>query len=162
MMYSAAALILYMAGRYGDAVEQCKKAMDLDPGFGPAHFVLVWIYDALGEYHKAIESWAAIFAYEKEGNKAREIRKTYADSGYEAAMRLILDSFRHSKEMGGPHMQNAAMVAAVIGEKDIALELLEKSAERREPEIFYVQWIPAFEDLRSDPRFQKIMKTTGH
>jgi serine/threonine-protein kinase len=161
MMYTAAGFILYMAGRYEEAIEECRKAMDLDPNFGLAHFPLVWIYDARGEYDKAMEGWAAVFAYEKKDNKAQEIRKTYADSGYKAAMRLILDSLIHPKEPGGPNMQNAAMVAAVIGEKEITLELLEKSLERREPELFWVQRMPAFEYLRSDPRFQRIMERIG-
>ena len=161
IMYMGAAFMLYMAGRYDEAEEECRKAMDLDPNFGLAHYPLVFIHDARGEYDKAIEGWAAIFAYEQEDKKAQEILKTYADSGYKAAMMLVLDSLRHPKEPGGSHMQNAAMVAATIGENDIAMELLEKSAERLEPELFWVHRMPAFESLRSDPRFQKFLEGIG-
>ncbi len=161
VMYMAAAFILYMAGRYDEAIKECRKAIDMDPSFGPAHHPLIWVYDALKEYDKAIESWAAVFAHEKEGEKAKAIEKAYAESGYEAAMRLILDIFRNSEEPGGSPMQIAAMIAAVIGDADTAIELLEEAYKRREPDLFWIGALPAYNDLRSDPRFQDLLKRTG-
>jgi len=161
VMYMAAAFIMYMAGRHDEAIKECRKAIDMDPSFGPAHHPLIWVYDALKEYDKAIESWAAVFAHEKEGEKAKAIEKAYAESGYEAAMRLILDIFRNSEEPGGSPMQIAAMIAAVIGDADTAIELLEEAYKRREPDLFWIGALPAYNDLRSDPRFQDLLKRTG-
>jgi Flp pilus assembly protein TadD len=55
----------------------------------------------------------------------------------------------------------AAMAWAWVGEKDAALENLEKSAEAREGQILYIPYDPAFDSIRSDARFIALEKKIG-
>ena len=53
---------LYLARRFDEAIEQCRKTLEFDPSFTPAHRVLAEVYAAKGMY---LETLAA---YEKYGN----------------------------------------------------------------------------------------------
>jgi hypothetical protein len=53
------------------------------------------------------------------------------------------------------------MYAARLGEKDEAFELLRKAVEERERELVFMRSLPAFIDMRSDPRFDAFLKRIG-
>jgi hypothetical protein len=44
------------------------------------------------------------------------------------------------------------------GEKELALEWLEKGFEMRDPNMPYISVPPAFDSLRDDPRFQDLLR----
>ncbi|MGB6341001.1 MAG: hypothetical protein WBF32_14615, partial [Candidatus Aminicenantaceae bacterium] len=44
------------------------------------------------------------------------------------------------------------------GKNDEALEWLEKAYEERDPNFSYICVDPIFDDLRDDPRFQKLLR----
>ncbi len=50
---------------------------------------------------------------------------------------------------------------ALVGNNDQALQALQKSFQVRELEILGVQNDPEFDSLRSDPRFQQLVKAIG-
>jgi len=54
-----------------------------------------------------------------------------------------------------------AMGYAYVHDKEAALAYLEKSAEAREGQIFYIKYDPAFDEIRSDPRFLVLEKKVG-
>jgi serine/threonine-protein kinase len=54
-----------------------------------------------------------------------------------------------------------AMGYCYIHDRDAALGYLEKSAEAREGQIFYIKYDPAFDEIRSDPRFIVLEKKVG-
>ena len=54
-----------------------------------------------------------------------------------------------------------ARVYAGLGEKDKTFEWLDKSVEVRDPENWCIKVDPYFDDLRSDPRWSKLMERMG-
>jgi hypothetical protein len=54
-----------------------------------------------------------------------------------------------------------AMGYAAIGDADRSLEYLNRSAEAREGQIFYIKLDPAFDGIRSDPGFTELEKRIG-
>jgi serine/threonine-protein kinase len=55
----------------------------------------------------------------------------------------------------------AAMARSWVGDKNAALEELEKSAEAREGQILYLEYEPAFDSIRNDARFVELEKKVG-
>ncbi len=45
-----------------------------------------------------------------------------------------------------------------LGENDLALEWLEKAYEERDVALIFLKVDPAYDSLRSDPRFQDLMR----
>jgi len=54
-----------------------------------------------------------------------------------------------------------AGIYAALGEKDKALDWLERAADERSPLIVYLKVDPQFEKLRSEPRFAALLKRMG-
>jgi hypothetical protein len=54
-----------------------------------------------------------------------------------------------------------ACMAAQAGDKDKALEYLEKSSQRREWGMGYLRIDPSLDVLRGDPRFDELVKRVG-
>ena len=48
------AWVYYRARRYGRAIDQCQRALELDPNFAVAHHLLGWIYDRESRFDEAI------------------------------------------------------------------------------------------------------------
>jgi tetratricopeptide (TPR) repeat protein len=65
---------------------------------------------------------------------------------------------------GGPAFVSpyqAAMAWSWLGERNAALENLQKSADAREGQIFYLPYDPAFDAIRHDPRFLALERRVG-
>jgi TolB-like protein len=54
-----------------------------------------------------------------------------------------------------------AMIYAVMGNKDLAFEWLEKAYKTHEVEMYWLKVEPPFEPIRSDPRYQTIIDKAG-
>ena len=54
-----------------------------------------------------------------------------------------------------------ASVYAGLGDKDKTFEWLEKAFEERDPNNFVIKVEPNFDDVRSDPRWTKLMEKMG-
>jgi TolB-like protein/DNA-binding winged helix-turn-helix (wHTH) protein/Tfp pilus assembly protein PilF len=149
--------ILLVAHLNDEAVEQSRRTIDMDPHFGIAHyelgqaFVQKHSYDeAIAEFQKAIElSGGSIpctsnlaYAYAV-SNKRNEAVKILND--------LLTRSTRNASEI--------ALMYVGLGEKDQAVKWLERAyGEHFNPSILVR---PAFDPLRSDPRFQNLVHRIG-
>jgi len=54
-----------------------------------------------------------------------------------------------------------AMIYPDLGEKEEALKWLEKCYERREHDLVFLNVWPMFDNLRTDPRYQDLMRRVG-
>ena len=88
-----------------------------------------------------------------------------AEAGYESAQRLIADIMAARLEkLGGivaPGGVRALYVAKhylYAGDYDVAMDFIEKSFEVHDPNLPYIAPDPLFDPLRSDPRFQDLLR----
>ncbi len=86
---------------------------------------------------------------------------TYAVAGQrgEARKKLeVLQERARTKPMSSSLM---ALVHMGLGEKDLALEWLEKAYEQRSQWLAFLKIWPLFDGVRSDPRFKALLKKIG-
>ena len=108
-----------------------EKRMQAQPDYGPNYCMLGLIDAGLGRKEEAL----------REGRRAIELLPVEKDS------------------INGPHMiEYFAIIAAWVGEKDLAFEQLDK-AIRLPCEVSYgrLKLLPYYDPLRGDPRFEKIV-----
>ena len=149
-------LVYYVARQYDQAIDQCRKTLELDRNFFVAHTSLGGAYLQKSMYKEGIaelEKAVAIFP----GN----ISLAFLGYGYAAAGRgleaqKVLDQLNEiSKEKYVP-AYHRAIIYAGLGEKDKAFEWLEKGYE--EHFIIAIKVDPVWDPLRSDPRFQDLLR----
>jgi TolB-like protein/Flp pilus assembly protein TadD len=149
----------------GDAnfsIAQSKKVVDLDPNFPRGHEYLGLSYLKDRRYSEAIpelEKGAELSGRERW--PLRDLGFGYAISGKRAEAQAVIKELLGKYEKGQAIGQDLAAVYAGLGEKDQAFAWLEKDFQTRSGLLAWIRWTPAFESLRSDPRFTDLLRRMG-
>ena len=69
---TAVANVLFLAGKFDDAVAQARKSLETDPGAVAAHTILRWAYELKGMHNEAMA------AFEQERSFAGDTPTTHA------------------------------------------------------------------------------------
>jgi TolB-like protein/DNA-binding winged helix-turn-helix (wHTH) protein/Tfp pilus assembly protein PilF len=149
-----------IAHRYDEAIKQSQKTMALDPFFAVAHFELGQAFvqkhmynEAIAELQKAIELSAGSTTFRS------NLAYAYAESGKRNEALKILNDLKSNSHDAFSNAPEIALVYVGLDEKDQAMGWLEKAyAERFNPSVLRR---PAFDPLRSDPRFQNLLHRIG-
>jgi len=138
------ALTLMDAHKYPEAREQFDQILERDPSFGPALFYLSQFQATQGQYADAVSNLRKSGPGEGPGARAwSPDAKGYAEFMSAAG--------------GGTLPANAAVAYALAGNRDKAFENLEKAITDRDDEITAVIRFPAFDSLKSDPRWPALL-----
>jgi tetratricopeptide (TPR) repeat protein len=152
--------IFYFEGSYDDAKSVLRGTLDINPVFSFVHLSLALVYIQESEYEEALA------AVKKEGDaQGKSIPVMDCISGIIHARmdevdkaRKILDNLEaRSKEVYVSPYYIAAL-SVTLGEMDRGFELLDKAYR---DEDFWVREFmvdPLFEDVRSDPRYDTMLK----
>ncbi len=150
---------LYFARRYDDAIEQCGKGAELEPNSVNAHNCLGLSYLAKEMYEKAVEECQK--AASLSGNdpaRTVDLARAYARSGNKGAARSILNEWRVHAQQAYIPSYFFAQVYVDLGEKDEGLRWLERAYAERDSRMVQLRTDPGFDSVRSDPRFQSLMR----
>ena len=109
----------------------------------------------MGNYKQAMEQW--IKAEQLKGHQARahELGQVFEKSGYTGYLRKNAKD----SEAGGDHY-GAAVVYAMLGEKDAAFAALEKAVAAGN-HVDTIKVDPRLDNLRSDPRYADLLRRMG-
>lgn len=150
------------ARRYDEAIEQIKRTLELEPNFGSAHACLERAYMGKGMYREALASARAEMA--RSGASVQELAALDKTDVMEAIKRV--ERWRLNKRMEAAQKRRVspygfAMHYAALGEKDRAFEWLEKAFEERDHALVSLKVDPACDPLRTDPRFDELLRLVG-
>jgi Flp pilus assembly protein TadD len=151
---------LCIAHRYDEAVQESRKTLELEQGFAVAHYELG---QALAQKHMYDEAIAAFQrAIELSGHNGAfdsNLAYVYAVSGRRDEAKKIMRSLEKRLDQNPSADANVALIYVALGDPDQAMNWLNKAYEARfNPSILLR---PGFDPLRSDPRFQDLMRRIG-
>ena len=147
----------YLARKYDEAIKQHLKTLELDDGFSRAHRTLSEVYRVKGDHAKAIEEQVKNFEFGGEPQNAALIREAFAKGGWNEYLRLVTAKTSPLKDRS----YVVAKAYVELGEKDKAFAELNKAYENRESPLQWLKVEPQLDPLRSDPRFQALLKKVG-
>jgi TolB-like protein/DNA-binding winged helix-turn-helix (wHTH) protein/Flp pilus assembly protein TadD len=151
---------LCIAHRYDESVRQSRKTLEMDPNFAVAHYELGQAFEqkrmlseASEEFKRAIELSGGDDTFDA------NLAYAYATSGRkEEAIKIVKDL----EDRQTQHSSTDASIALAylgLGDKNQAMTWLNKAYQARfNPSILAR---PAFDSLRSDTRFQDLLRRIG-
>jgi Flp pilus assembly protein TadD len=150
LMATDLGLMYYRAGKQDLAIQEERKVLQLDPTYERAHIILAL---ALADQRKYTE---ALPQFEQAGQLGRiGVAYVYALTDRKNEARRML-----AGELEWAHKIPAilCMVPIGLGDTDAAFGLLEKGYKMHDYQMSSLKVDPYFAPLRSDPRFQGLLR----
>jgi len=140
--------VLYVARRFDGAVPHFKRAIELEPQYGPAYLLLSYAYAELGKTQEAV---AVVDRPEFQGSAT--LGRALAQAGRRPEALAIAEGL-HKR---GVDPFGLAALYFALGENAKGVERLTRAFDQR---VGFVRWAnvdPAFDAVRSEPRFQALV-----
>jgi tetratricopeptide (TPR) repeat protein len=151
---------LYFARRYDEAFEPLRKTLELDPNYPTAYSMLGANYAAKGIYREAVAAFQETIRLGG-GNTGVQayLGAALARSGEPEKARAILKQLNNSEEYVSP--VELSVLYNALGEREQAFALLEKAYAERDLQLQFLRVETTFDELRSDARFQDLLRRVG-
>ena len=158
---TALANVLFLAGRFDATIEQCRKALELDPGSVAAHTILRWAYERKGLRDAALAAYEQerIFAGDTPTTQAKRAH-VFAATGRHEEARAILKEILARRQQQWVTAYEIAIIYCLLGEFDDAFTWLAQAEREHAVGFTFVRVDPHLEGLRSDPRFNDLLRRT--
>jgi tetratricopeptide (TPR) repeat protein len=151
---------LTIAHKYDESMQQSRRAIEMDPSFAMAHYQLAQALVQTHRYRAALPELQQ--AIELSGGNRICIALlgyVYAMSGNEHEAKKRLADLQNAPPGNDSNAADIALIYTGLNQKDQAFAWLERACQARfNPSVLLR---PAFDVLRSDPRFQDLLHTVG-
>jgi tetratricopeptide (TPR) repeat protein len=152
---SGFAWVLYMARQYEAAITQSQRTLGLDSNYIAPHWNLMEVYEQKALYSEALtelERSAMLLGWKPKPVVSGQMLQEPASAAHWTKLLMLADYLGQATPVGG------AVAYARAGNKDKALEYLEKAFEVREPRLNMLSVEPGLDSLRLEPRFQNLLR----
>ena len=156
-------IVLHYSRRFDEALDQYRKIIELEQtADSEARYQIVRLYitkrmfpEAFAELNRKPES---------PGDHVNSISlrvMAYGFSGNRKEALKLLEGLKDKRRRDYLRPYILAEDYAALGEKDLALEWLQKAYEERDDWIAWIKVDPIIDGLRADPRFAALLKRVG-
>jgi tetratricopeptide (TPR) repeat protein len=150
---------LFWARQYDQAVEQFRKTAKIAPNQVWPYAGIAVVYANRGMYEEAIaESKKAVEVSGGWALAVVNLGDTYALAGKREEALKVLDELQERAKQEYMQSMYFAWVYMALGEKDQVFEWLQKAYEEHSNFLIHLNSDPVYDSLRSDPRFQELIR----
>ena len=142
------ALTLMCAHKYPEAQAQFEEVLHREPGFGPAFFYKSQFDATMGRWPEAVNE------LKLSGLGNRVVGQNFSADAAGFVKMMIAGG-------GAALTPDVAVAYALAGDRDKAFENLEAGYNQRDDELMSVIRFPAFDSLKSDPRWAALLSKIG-
>jgi serine/threonine-protein kinase len=154
--------VLLHAGRPEEAIQVYRQALDIDPAYGIARHQLGHAYVAVGQYAEAVVEFER--ANQDIGStpfSMASLAYGLARAGRHDEADAMLREFERRRKVGFYPAFTLAFAHAGLGNHEQALEWLEIAADERLFGYYLPSVDEAWDPLRGQPRFQRLLRRLG-
>jgi tetratricopeptide (TPR) repeat protein len=157
---TAVANVLFLAGRFDDAIAQCHKALALDPGGVAAHTILRWAYEKKGMVPEALAAFEQerVFAGDTPTTRAKRAHVLAATGHIEQAREILADIIRERSEKWVTAYE-IAIIYSLLKDRDNAFMWLDTAEHEHAVGFTFARVDPHLDNLKSDPRFAQLLRS---
>jgi len=155
----------YLSRQYDKAIALSQVVLQMDTTYLPARTQLALAYEQKGMLAEAVSTLEQ--TRKSAGEKAdlpmlhALLAHAYALAGRKADAQSELNVLTAIGKKRYVPPSYVAIVYLALGDKDKAFEYLNKSYQDRSEQLLYLGVEPVVDSLRSDPRFDKLLKQVG-
>ena len=156
-------LAYYFARQFDDAVEQCRRAIAVEARSHWSHMVLAWALEEQTKFQEAISELNLAARLDDNPQILASLGHAHAASGRRDDAQRVIAVLQETAKRRYVSPYDVAAIYAALGEKEQTLEWLERAYEDRSGWLaLWLKVDPRFDRLRSEPRFQNILRRVGH
>jgi TolB-like protein len=160
-VHTTRAAAYYFGREYQRAVEECEKAEQLDPQYFMLHFIAGRAHMRLNSYAKAIKHLKTAIGTGEMPLMEAALGLAYAVSGKKGLTAKLADQFKAAAKKRYIPPTYFGMLFAGLGDRDKALDWLEKAFDERADGLTWLNVEPMLDEIRNDPRFQNLIRRIG-
>lgn len=145
---------------YNGLIEVSRTLVAANPNDWIGHIFLGFGYEGSGQLAQAVAEYQkAVELSPLEQDSAAALAHAYAKAGRRTKAKGIVDELRRRSRTAYVSSYMIATVYAGLGDKDRAFEFLEKAYQERSSDLpYFLRADLRMDTLRSDPRFQDLMR----
>jgi TolB-like protein/DNA-binding winged helix-turn-helix (wHTH) protein/Tfp pilus assembly protein PilF len=155
------ALILFSAHQYDQAIEQCRKTLEMDPNFAMARYRLGMIQNLEGHYLEAVPELEKSVAETGSPKAIAELGLAYSRLGKRDKALELLNELKEKSRRHYVSPFNLAIIYGGLGDNNRALDMLEQASKDHSPLLHHLKLSPAFAGLRSESRYIALVRSIG-
>ena len=152
------AFFLYWARSFEEATTQIRKTLELDPNNAFGHSILGWCLIAIGNKAEAKSEFEKATTLDDLPWYVSSVGYACGVSGDRAKAEQILLGLEELAKQRYVSFANRAAVYLGLGEKEQALDWLEKAYEDRDPIFWWINGDQLYDSVRNEPRFQALVQ----
>jgi eukaryotic-like serine/threonine-protein kinase len=153
----------YFSRRYDQAIDQLRKTLDeIDSNFGVAHWYLGMVYEQKARYPQAIaefQKWSSLSGGDPAATGA--LGHAFAVSGKPGEAQKALVKLKELSKSRYVSPYDVAVIYIGLGDKDQALEWLERAYEDYSAWLIWLNVDPRFDTVHADQRYHELLHRMG-
>lgn len=154
--------ISYLAHQYDEGERLARAKIELDPNYPWAHYDLALIYEQMGKVTESVEEYLRFEGLSGGDPQAlARLQEAFRRSGIKGFWRQRLRDYREAAKLGYVSAGMVAAACARVGDRDCVFEWLEKAFQQRDDLMINLNAEPVFNGIRTDRRFQDLVRRVG-
>lgn len=154
--------VYFYAQDYDRSLNLSRDTLPYDLRFALTHDSMALAYEWKGDYKHAVAEFERYEALsDGDPDAVLGLAETYALMGDRRRALTLVDKLRNSQGTYVP-AYGFAEVFAALGDKDEAYRWLDSSVDQHSASCVLLLVDPAFRSFRGEPRFQQLLRRTGH
>jgi serine/threonine-protein kinase len=149
---------LWFERRYDEALDRCHHALDLEPNFVYALWILGGVYESCSRPADAVATFGKVPAPAAQlPMHLGRLGGALALAGRDDEARQVLADLRHRSQREYVSPWIIATILLRLRESDEGFQQLEKALAERSPNMLFLQLSPSFDVRRADARFNDLL-----
>ena len=160
VIHNNIAWLSYVEREFDRAIEGYRRVVEMDPTYIGTRRELSWAYREKGMVEEAIREAETAWTLSSETDyySFASLGAAYAKAGRRSDALRVATTLEKELKEGHATWLDVAFVYVALGDNEKTLHALEQGFEEREPLMYTLKVYPRWDGLRSEPRFQEIIR----